>query len=171
MPVVSAICGAAFTVGVCLALGSLLLRRLRLGFHRLEAALFAFVSGSACVSLATFVLCLIHQARLVVFLAGGAGAMGGAFWVTRRDPPRAALPGVPRAWWVIFTVVFAAFFVCYFSNAVAPEISPDGSSYHLGNVARYWRHQGFAWDYHSIYSSLSQGMEMLFLVALDRKST
>ena len=34
-----------------------------------------------------------------------------------------------------------------------------------GNVARYWRHQGFDWNYHSIYSSLSQGMEMLFLVA------
>jgi hypothetical protein len=61
--------------------------------------------------------------------------------------------------------VFAAFFACYLCNAVAPEISPDGSSYHLGNVARYWRHGGFDWHFHSIYSSLSQGMEMLFLVA------
>ncbi|HUE03423.1 MAG TPA: hypothetical protein VMR62_27925, partial [Bryobacteraceae bacterium] len=62
-------------------------------------------------------------------------------------------------------MVFAAFFACYFLNALAPEISPDGSSYHLGNVARLWRHQGLAWEFHSIYSSLSQGMEMLFLVA------
>ena len=167
MPVVSAIFGAAFTVGVCLALGSLLLRRLRVEFHRLEAALFDFVVGSACLSLATFVLSLVHQARLGVFLAGGAGAIGWAIRESRQDPPRPELPAVPRGWRLLFTVVFAAFFVCYFLNALAPEISPDGSSYHLGNVARYWRHQGFAWDYHSIYSSLSQGMEMLFLVAFS----
>jgi hypothetical protein len=37
----------------------------------------------------------------------------------------------------------------------------------LGNVARDWRHHGFDWDYHSIYSSLGQGMEMLFLVAFS----
>jgi len=167
MPVVSAIGGALFTIGVCVALGSLLLRRLRLHFHRLEAALFAFVAGSACLSLATFVLCLIRQARLAVFLAGGAAAIAWALWKIRRDPPRKPLPGIPLAWWIFFTVVFAAFFACYFSNALAPEISPDGSGYHLGNVARYWRHQGFDWDYHSIYSSLSQGMEMLFLVAFS----
>ncbi|HEX3745873.1 MAG TPA: hypothetical protein VHW09_18155 [Bryobacteraceae bacterium] len=50
---------------------------------------------------------------------------------------------------------------------MAPEISPDGSSYHLGNVARDWRHHGFDWQFHSIYSSLGQGIEMLFLVAFS----
>lgn len=165
MPVVSALLGAAFTVGVCVALGSLLLRRLRLEFHRLESLLFAFVSGSACLSLGVFVLCVVHQARLGVFLAGGAGVLFWAVWEARKDKPRLRLPAIPTAWALIFTVVYAAFFACYLSNALAPEISPDGSSYHLGNVARYWRHQGFDWNYHSIYSSLSQGMEMLFLVA------
>jgi hypothetical protein len=53
----------------------------------------------------------------------------------------------------------------YFVNALAPETSPDGSGYHLGNVARMWRNHGFVWDYHSMYSYLSQGLEMLFLVA------
>jgi hypothetical protein len=165
IPVVSVIFGAGFTVAVCLAIGSLLLRRLRLGFHRLEAALFAFVTGSACLSLATMVLCVIHQARLAVFLAGGAAVMCWAVWEARKDTPRPALPGLPLAWRVIFGVVFAAFLACYFCNALAPEISPDGSSYHLGNVARDWRNQGFDWHYQSIYSSLAQGMEMLFLVA------
>ena len=28
-----------------------------------------------------------------------------------------------------------------------------------------WRNHGFAWDYHSMYAYLSQGTEMLFLVA------
>src|SRR6059058_1989054 len=30
---------------------------------------------------------------------------------------------------------------------------------------RMWRHHGFVWDYHALYAYLSQGMEMLFLVA------
>lgn len=167
IPAVSAVCGAVFTVGVCLALGSLLLRRLRLEFHRLEGTLFAFITGSACLSLAVFVLSVLHEARLGVFLTGGCGAMLAAFWLARRDRPRDMLPAAPRAWEAVFFTVFAAFFACYFLNALAPEISPDGSSYHLGNVARYWRHRGFDWDYHSIYSSLSQGMEMLFLVAFS----
>jgi len=167
IPVVSAICGAAFTVAVCFALGSLLLRRLGLEFHRMEDALFAFVSGSAVLSLAVFGLCLVHRARWEVFLAGGTAAGVWAVWEARRDGPREPLPPLPRAWAILFIAVFAAFFACYFCNALAPEISPDGSSYHLGNVARYWRHEGFDWDYHSIYSSLSQGMEMLFLVAFS----
>jgi hypothetical protein len=167
MPVVSAICGAAFTVGVCLALGWLLLRRLGLEFHRLEGTLFAFVSGSAVLSLAVFGLCAIHEARLGVFLAGGAVAGGWAIWETRGALPRGRFVPLPRLWALLFATVFVVFFVCYFCNAVAPEISPDGSGYHLGNVARYWRHRGFDWDYHSIYSSLSQGMEMLFLVAFS----
>ena len=165
LPIVSVIFGGAFTVAVSWALGSLLLGRLRLRFHRLEAALFAFAAGSACLSLATFFLCLIHQARWPVFLIGGAGVVTWAVWDARHAPPQPPLPPMPRAWRILFTVVFAAFFACYFCNALAPEISPDGSGYHLGNVARYWRHQGFSWDYHSLYSSLSQGMEMLFLVA------
>jgi hypothetical protein len=138
---------------------------LRLVFHKGESALFAFVAGSACLSLLAFVLCLVHQARWTVFLALGAGSLAWAIREAGNDAPAAGLPAIPRAWRAVFVVVFTAFFICYFFNALAPEVSPDGNSYHLGNVARYWRHQGFTWDYHSIYASLAQGMEMLFLVA------
>jgi hypothetical protein len=165
MPIVSAVGGAVFTVGVCLALGWLLLRRLQLEFYRLEGSLIAFVAGSACLSLAVFMLCVIHQARIESFLVGGLAAITVAAWKARGASRGKPLPAIPRAWAIVFIAVYAAFFLCYLSNAVAPEISPDGSSYHLGNVARYWRHHGFDWSYHSIYSSLSQGMEMLFLVA------
>jgi hypothetical protein len=167
MAAITAILGAAFTVAVSLALGSLLLRWLKLEFCRMEGALFAFVSGSACLSLAVFGLCVIQQARLPVFLAGGAGAIGGALWKARGRTRGKPLPALPRAWAILFAVVYVAFFACYLSNAVAPEVSPDGSGYHLGNVARDWRHHGFDWEYHSIYSSLGQGMEMLFLVAFS----
>ena len=164
---VTAIFGAGFTVAVSMALGFLLLGCLRLEFHRTEAAVFAFVSGSACLSLGVFVLCLVHQARPVAFAFLGAAAIGCAIWQARKQPARAALPEMPAVWRALFGVVFLAFFLCYFINALAPEVSPDGSGYHLGNVARYARNAGFAWDFHSIYASLSQGMEMLFLVAFS----
>lgn len=165
MALLSAIIGAGFTVAVCVALGSILVRCLRLEFCRLEATLFEFIGGSACLSLAVFLLCVIHQARLPVFLVGGAGAIGWALRAARAAPRRKALPAIPRGWLILFTVVYVAFFVCYLVNAAAPEISPDGSGYHLGNVARDWRTGGFDWGYHSIYSSFGQGIEMLFLVA------
>jgi len=164
---VTAIFGAGFTVAVSMALGFLLLGCLRLQFHRTEAAIFAFVSGSACLSLGVSLLCLVHRARPVEFAVLGAVAVGCAFRQTRKQPERAVLPEAPAVWRGLFGVVFLAFFFCYFINALAPEISPDGSGYHLGNVARYARHGGFAWDFHSIYASLSQGMEMLFLVAFS----
>src|ERR1035438_9745048 len=164
---VTAIFGAGFTVAVSMALGFLLLGGLRVQFHRTEAALFAFVSGSACLSLGVFFLCLVHQARPVAFAFLGAAAIGCAVWQARGHPVREALPAVPAAWRALLGVVLLAFFACYLLNAMAPEVSPDGSGYHLGNVARYWRHAGFDWDFHSIYTSLSQGMEMLFLVAFS----
>ena len=165
VPAIEALCGAGFTVAVCLAFGILLLGYLRLEFHRLESTLFAFVSGAACLSVAVFFLCVIHQAKLAVFLGVGGAAIALAIWKARNKPQSKPLPPAPSIWQAIFIVVFAIFFLCYFSNALAPEISPDGSSYHLGNVARDWRQHGFAWDYHSIYASMPQGLEMLFLVA------
>jgi hypothetical protein len=164
---VTAIFGAGFTAAVSMALGFLLLRCLGLQFHRTEAALLAFVSGSACLSLSVFFLCLVHQARPVAFAFLGAAAIGCAIWQARKQPERAALPEMPAVWRALFGVVMVAFFLCYFINAMAPEVSPDGSGYHLGNVARYARNAGFAWDFYSIYASLSQGMEMLFLVAFS----
>ena len=164
---VTAIFGAGFTVAVSMALGFLLLGCLRLEFHRTEAALFAFVAGSACLSLGVFLLCLVHQARPVAFAFLGAAAIGCAIWQARKQPERAALRATPATWSALFGIVFLAFFLCYSINGLAPEVSPDGSGYHLGNVARYARTAGFAWDFHSIYASLSQGMEMLFLVAFS----
>ena len=55
--------------------------------------------------------------------------------------------------------------VLYFFNALAPEISPDGSTYHLGLVARYLREHGFHRMTNDLHASLSQAIEMLFLFA------
>ncbi|HWB87227.1 MAG TPA: discoidin domain-containing protein [Bryobacteraceae bacterium] len=159
--------GALFTVAVCAAAGKLILARLRLEFHRLEAMLVAFVAGAACTSFATFFLCVTHQARKGFFLWPGLLLI---IWALRAPAlRRSAVPWkpIPRAWKLLFLVVFTSFFIIYFLNALAPEISPDGSGYHLGNVARFWKFHGFAWDYHNMYSYLSQGMEMLFLIAFS----
>jgi Dolichyl-phosphate-mannose-protein mannosyltransferase len=167
MPEVASILfGAGFTVAVSVALGSLLLGWLRVRLYRTEAALIEFIAGSAVLSLAVTLLCLAHQARKGGILVGGIAAIVVAIWRARRAAEsRRTLPAIRLDWLVLFSVVFSAFGIYYFFNAMAPEVSPDGSGYHLGNVARTLRHHGFDWNFHSMYAYLSQGAEMLFLVA------
>ena len=158
--------GAAFTVAVSVALGSLLLARLRLTFHRWEATLFEFVAGAGCLSFLTALLCILNvasQGRLPV----GRTRLhrNRRLWRARGATRRRTLPAVSLTWMTAFYLIFSAFFIYYFFNALAPEISPDGSGYHLGNVVRIWRNHGFDWNYHSLYSYFSQGGEMQFLVA------
>ncbi len=154
--------GAGFTVAVACAMGALLLHVLSVKLQKWETALFAFVSGSACLSLAVFLLCAVGQAKKGWFLWGGVAVM--VVWgIVNRPFPRGRLsvPNVPTA------AILLTFFGVYFLTALAPERSPDGSGYHLGNVVRIWQHHGFVWDYHSMYAYLSQGLEMLFLVAFS----
>ena len=157
--------GAAFTVAVSVALGALLVARLRLALYRWEAALFEFVAGAGCLSFLTAILCTLHLARKGVFQWGGVAIILLAVRQARRTPRRKSLPAVPLTWMALFFLVFGAFFIYYFFTALAPEVSPDGTGYHLGNVVRMWRNHGFDWDYPSMYAYLSQGTEMLFLVA------
>jgi hypothetical protein len=159
--------GAGFTVAVATALGSLIIGAMRVRLYRVEAAIFAFVAGAGCLSFLTALLCLAGVARKGVFQWGGAAIIFGAWWLTRGRPRRRELPAVPLKWWAAFWAVFLAFGIYFFWTALAPEISPDGSGYHLGNVVRIWRNHGFVWDYHSMYSYLSLGTEMLFLWAFS----
>src|ERR1019366_7008074 len=53
----------------------------------------------------------------------------------------------------------------YLFNAWAPEISPDGSSYHLNLVALYLRAHGFKPVLTNVYSTLSGGVDILFVPA------
>src|ERR1039457_3121006 len=157
--------GAAFTVALSVSLGVLLVARLRLTLYRWEAALIQFVAGAGCLSFLTAILCTLHIARKGVFLWGGLAVIALALRQESRHPRRKSLPAMPLTWMTTFFLIFSAFFIYYFFNALAPEVSPDGSGYHLGNVVRMWRNHGFDWDYPSMYAYLSQGTEMLFLVA------
>lgn len=157
--------GAGFAVASCWAAGALLLRRLKLDFDPLESALFAFLSGAACLSVLVFLFCLAHWAYPAVFLAAGAGTISAALW--KRPHSGKRLPPIPRSCLVLFFLCATPFFFVYFINALAPEVSPDGSGYHLGNVMRLISAHGFVWDYRSMYSCFPQGIEMLFLVAVS----
>ncbi len=157
--------GALFTVFTATALGTLLLRSLRIRLYRIEERLLAFVTGSALLSLFVFVCGATHLVYKGVFLVAGAGAVGAAIWRGGHRPSAENAPPVPRLWLWIFGSVFAVFTVLYFFNAMAPEKSPDGTAYHLAFPADYYRAHSFVRITRNMYANISQGVEMLFLFA------
>jgi F5/8 type C domain-containing protein/dolichyl-phosphate-mannose-protein mannosyltransferase len=157
--------GASFAVASALALGKLLLRGLGLKFYRAEEHVFAFATGAACLSFLVFLLTAAQLARKGIFLALGLVIIVLALRSGAHPSLGEEFPPLPRFWKILFGVIFAFFTVVYFANAMAPEMSPDGSSYHLGLVARYVRERGFPRITTNMYANLSQGVEMLFLYA------
>lgn len=157
--------GAAFTVAVCLALGRLLLARLKLALYREEEYPVAFLAGAPLLSLLVFGLA---AARLVydgVLLALGAAVLVWAWRERLFRRTAESLPPLPRPWSRLCLPLFALFGLLYFCHAMAPEMSPDGSTYHLGLVSRYYRAHGFERITTHMYANLSQGVEMLYLFA------
>src|SRR5207253_951783 len=81
------------------------------------------------------------------------------------QPASDRLPPIPRVWRWIFAAIYATFTVLYFFNAMAPEMSPDGTAYHLPIPAAYYHAHGFVRITTTIYANISQGIELLFLFA------
>ncbi|MEO8025935.1 MAG: glycosyltransferase 87 family protein [Bryobacteraceae bacterium] len=147
-----ALFGSAFTVASCWGAGSLAAPREQSGALR-------FVVGAAVLSLAVFLLAAMHLANVWAFAVLGAVALAGAFWLVRNSRPRVS----SSASWTLW--ILAPFFAWYLIYALAPEASPDGSGYHLGLVRRYFEHGQLLRITTSMYASLTQGLEMLFLMA------
>ncbi|MGE5489102.1 MAG: discoidin domain-containing protein [bacterium] len=162
----AALFGAGFTSATAIAIGLLLLRALRIRLRRPEQWFFAFVAGSACLSLQVFLFAAVGLVRTPVFLVTGLATIAGAVMAFRRGlPSGGSLPPLPRAWRGGFFLLLTAFGVYYSCTALAPEASPDGSSYHLGYVARWAQAHGFYRVTTDMYAWLSAGAEMLFLYA------
>jgi len=169
---ISILFGAALTIATAWALGAILFRKLAIAFSRLEYHCLAFVAGSACLSAIDFVLAATHLVHKVILLAIAAASIGYAFFsgAHRSSGKQASgkqAEALPRVWKLMFVTVFGAFTVLYFFNAMAPEMSPDGATYHLGEVAMYHRAHGFVRITNNICSNFPQGLELLFLHAFE----
>lgn len=158
--------GFLLTAASSWALGRMLLKRLRAPFAREEEHLFSYIAGSALLSLIVFCLAAAQALYDAVFLATAIVILAAA-WKDGAFKPSdsASLPPLPRLWRFTFWPVYAVFAVVLFIVAMSPEMSPDGSAYHLGIIARYYRHHGMERITTNLYASLSQGLEMLFLNA------
>ena len=167
LTVLAILFGWLFTVATAWALGTLLLRRLSLVFYRWEEPLFAFLIGAALLSAIVFVLCAAHFAWKALFLVLGLAIILYALRSGAHKPRGDSFAPLPQPWRWVFLVIFTAFTVIYFINALEPESSPDGMSYHLGVVAKYQRTHGFPRITTDIYASLSEGIELLFLWAFE----
>ena len=153
--------GAAFTTLASYSAGRLLLDRLKLELLRQEERALAFLLGSAILSWLVFALAAAHVVYKGTLLALGVALIAGG---CRRSKAR-SFPALPRLWIWASAPIAILFSVLYVCHAMAPEMSPDGTTYHLGLVARYYREHGFPSITTNIYASLSQGTEMLFLFA------
>ena len=162
----SVLFGAGFAVLCAWATGRMALKRTRLALALEEEHLLAFVCGAPLLSLLVTAMCAVHIVYDAAFLLAGAVILAAA-WRDGAFLRRAAerLEPLPRLWRWLFWTAFAVYAVIAIVSAMAPEISPDGSSYHLAIVQRYYRGHGFAPISTNLYAALSQGLEMLFLWA------
>jgi hypothetical protein len=165
--VIPVLFGALFTVAAAWSLGMLLFRRLSLVLHAWEERLLAFVAGSACLSGIMFVLAATGLVRRGILLALGLAIIASAAYSSVFRFSGKRFPPLPKLWRGLFVVAFAAFTYIGFFNALAPEHSSDGMSYHLAEVLKYSRAHGFMRVTTDVYYNLSQGIELLYLLAFD----
>lgn len=132
----------------------------------IERALLAFGLGLAALGNIVFALCVVNLASPPVLFLVWLAAAG--LFVRLGAPEFPAWRSYRLAWTPVGAAAGLAATVygaMYFVSALAPPITADGVTYHLGLVRQYSIHHGFHHDTQSIYAFLSQGMEMLFLFA------
>jgi hypothetical protein len=157
--------GALFTGAASMSAGLLLLQRLSVKLHRQEVYPYAFILGASIYSLIIFSIAAAGAISTWTIAAAGtvliAVAVRSGAW-KRTGPP---LPPMPVFWLVVFAGSMLVYGLMYLAYGMAPEMSPDGSTYHLGLVARYFRQHGFGWITTNMYANLTMGIEMLYLSA------
>ncbi len=167
MKATSILLSFAFTIATIESLGLLLLQWLRPRFSRQEQYAFAFVTGSAVLSLLVFLLAAVHVVWTATFVLLGVAAIAASLYYKAWVPYEKSLPPLPRLYVVLLTTSMIAYGAWYFMNALAPEASADGSMYHLGLVQRYLDQRGFGHITTSMYANLPLAIEMLFLFAFS----
>ena len=159
---------AAFSFLVSLLLGKLLLRWLRLSLYRCEELFFGFVLGAACLSTAIFLLSVLRLAYSSVFFVTGCAVIATSWkYGAMRFSPNSPPSSLPRTSALLFGGIFGVFAALYFVVALCPESSVDGTAYHVALPALYLREHHIPAITTNLLSSLSEGMEMLYLFALS----
>jgi dolichyl-phosphate-mannose-protein mannosyltransferase len=151
-----------FTYSASLSSGLILLKLLRLRLYRAEMLFLGFVLGAACLSTLVFGLTVAHLAYTGVFLAVGllliAGAIRFDAWQYEGDSPP-----LDWKWKVPFFALYATFGILYIGYALLPEASPDGITYHVALIARYFREHHLPPIATNFLANYPEGAEMLFL--------
>ncbi len=163
--VVGILLGTICSGGGSLCLGACVFRRLNLRFERIEHLGLALVVGAACFSQIVFFLCSLGVARRNAFLA--IALLSAIFAVSGGINTWTGIKRIPLRWRCLFGVLFLSFGTVYLVNAMAPEMSPDGSAYQIPIVTRYLEAHGFENETQNLYACLSHGIGLLFLPALS----
>ena len=119
--------------------------------------------GAVAESFLVFLCLLAGIGHWAVYLAFGGCSIAALLRLHRinlTDPVKARLSKS----WILAGITLAVYGVFYFVNALAPETTPDGITYHLGLPYEYVRLGGFP-DRIAFYDMVPQGMEMLYTVA------
>ncbi len=149
--------GAAFCIATAYALGVVLVRRS-------VPRVITFAIGAAALSLLVFLLLCVGAANRWSFAALGAAAVAGSVALRRTPAVEAVKEPADRITRALAAIIIVAFGVFYAVNALAPETSPDGMTYHLGLVSEYARLGRFP-NRVGFFEVIPQGIEMLFLFA------
>jgi hypothetical protein len=157
-----ALLGAVVTVAGCTTAGTLIVDYLGARLKRPERFPLSFVLGASVLHLLIFAVLALKIAYRPVIVGLMAIPIGWSIWKGSWRSKGDAVEPLSAGLKIFCGAIFAVFTVLYFFHAWAPESSPDGSSYHLGLVARYLRVHGFEQVTTNMYASLSAGVEMLF---------
>jgi hypothetical protein len=158
---------AAFSVAVCAALGTVLLRALGLKLHRSEELFLGFNAGAACLSAVVFLLSVAHLAYTGVFLAAGIAILVTAFFSGALRFSKSRLDAGPRVWMLLFVPLYAAAALVYFVTALCPESSPDATMYHVALPALYLREHHIPAITTNMLAAFPEGAEMLYIFAFS----
>ncbi len=160
-----ALLGAAATVAACYALGALMVDWAKAPLKRPERFPLSFLLGASVLHLIIFAMLALKIAYRPAIIGLLAVAIGLAIWKGSWRLKGDAVAPLSDGLKYLYGVIFAGFSILYFFHAWAPELSADGSAYHLGLVARYLRAHGFEKVITNMYASLSAGVEMLYFPA------
>jgi hypothetical protein len=149
-----------------LSFGLVTLRGLKCNLEQGESLALGYVVGSAITSTLTLLLGLLGAIRELTFVAVTMFSLLLLFQQRKwfRGLGKISISSVP---WPVRAILLAgllSYGVLYFRQALAPELSPDGTVYHLGLV-NLWAHAGRIYRISDMYSAMPQGIEMLFLFA------